>query len=121
MSKNEISPWTILNEMFHSDYFSERDEESACCPKCDECFEEHYYLLDHIENKHPEYLRRYISDLDNMLYNPLEFFSLAEHEGLIACVWCGNKFTSEGSFNRHMKHDHKKDIERFKEEMGGIE
>lgn len=112
-----ISPETILEEMFHSDYFSEKPEARAICPECDDDYKTHGRLVNHIINRHPEYLKNYSRSLDKMLQNPLEYFSFSPNSGGL-CLFCATDYPLDNELIRHIKRDHKDDFERFKEEMG---
>lgn len=112
---SHLDPYSLLNEMFHTDYFqSERDWD---CPVCkSSAFGSHDELINHMRNNHKKYMKKYIRDIDMMLYDPYQYFSVRWADN--QCRLCGDTFSSEGEFNRHMKF-HSREIEEFKEEMGG--
>ena len=117
MSKIHLSPEEILQEMFHSEYY-ENFEGERICPTCETDFGEHYDLINHIEECHPETLHFYVDDLNKMLKDPYQYFSQAAHGGMDTCTICGRNFLSKGEFNRHMLSEHDADIKWFREEFG---
>lgn len=112
----KLSPETILQEMFHSGYYSDDPEGECICPICDEDCELHEHLVEHIKEEHPNQLIKYSNVLDEMLNDPYEYFSIRWADN--QCRLCGKTFPSKGEFNRHMK-IHSQEIKEFKEKLGG--
>ena len=111
-----LSPESLLQEMFHTDYYEE-NEGDRMCPKCKIDFLEHRDLINHMKEEHPTFMHYYVDDLDKMLHNPFQYFSMAWYGG-DKCTLCASVFHSKSEFNGHMKEKHKEDIEAFKKEFG---
>lgn len=112
MSKIRVSPETILQEMFHADYFNL--EQEKICPVCENVFQYHEALVNHIKSRHKKQLVKYTSDLDNMLRDPMAYFTF-----IWKCVFCGAELFSKSQTNEHMRVEHSEDFKRFKEKFGG--
>ena len=114
----DLKPKGLLTEMFHSIFY--QDEAIRICPVCKTEYMEHLHLAEHMLEMHPEYSKKYVSDLDEMLRDPMFYFSVeadyADNE--VMCRICGTDFQSEGELKRHLKL-HSKTFEDFKKKLSG--
>ena len=112
----DASPSGLLTEMFHSNFFEE--ETVRICPVCKQEYMEHMELAYHMIRMHPEYSKKYVSDLDEMLRDPMFYFSVeADYaDAEVMCRICGTDFQSEGELKRHLRL-HSKTFEDFKNSL----
>ena len=109
---SKINPWDFLEEMLHSIYYEDVEREKGC-PVCNYPYPTHRDLIRHIIDRHPKYIRKYVSDIDILLHDPVTYLSVLNEY----CAFCGERFFSKPEFKRHLL-THKSDVKRFKEEFG---
>ena len=114
----DLKPEGLLTEMFHSSFYEE--EAVRICPVCKQEYMEHMDLANHMFEMHPDYSKKYVSDLNEMLKDPIFYFSTIPdyYAAGNTCRICGTDFQSEGELKRHLKL-HTKTFEDFKKKLSG--
>ena len=113
----DLKPEGLLTEMFHTVFYE--DEAVRICPVCKQEYMEHMDLANHMLEMHPEYSHKYVDDLDEMLRDPMFYFSTEAdyYDSGYMCRICGYDFQSENDLKRHLR-THTKTFEDFKKRLG---
>ena len=114
----------VLCGLFHTEEMTQTAEQGKKCKFCNEYEPEsdtHNELIYHLLTCHSKKLVEYKSNLDNVLYDPVNnlhvSFDWAMGMGIDSiseeCAFCGEK-VEEKLWKRHMNVVHKEEIERAK-------
>lgn len=130
MSKREFSADEqnfleyILTGLFHTEEMTETVEQGKGCRFCGFKTTDHPDLTYHLMIEHPELLKEYKTNLDNILYDPVNnlhiSFDWAQGMGIDSlanqCSFCGEQFDpeEEKELRRHFNIVHKEEFEKAK-------
>ena len=113
----DLTDW--LETLFHSDWYKIETEGHRTCPICNESYNSHSSLAYHMVDEHSNestYFNQYFDDLNYMLKNPVEYFTVFTPHGE-SCSICAKRFISTHELERHINSRHKSEIEKLRKEL----